>query len=338
MFFRSFCFLFLLACDLHAEVKILEVVNGEVITNIDVEEQVGVLGAIFDTEITNNNFQFFFDGASEYLVNEALFNKRAKQLNLEVPQKELKERFEKVMNIPKLSDYIIRNNIDNQLIKRYIKNSIIRDMVINVDVVPYVTVNQQNVEDFKKKYNKEEMLLFELARVDGEKEDYLGLFIEGDLNPDLRKSLKDIGNVYNSIKLLDKLIVYRYKLESTFNFIKAKSDNSDKLNQFLSKNILKCDIDMTDSYGVAFFRQEDFKTDNSRSNNFLYKRLLSMSVNDISPVLKNDGIYTTLLLCGINNEMTDGVIKQKIFINKLTSQTTHYIKELKKNSSIISKK
>ena len=324
---------------LHAEVKIITTVNGEVISNIDIMTESKILASLSNTKLTEENHAEFLKKANEYLINEIIFRNKAKELNIIVTEEEVQEAISNFINSPKLSQYIKDNNINNNFLTKQIRSKITQEKVIAKEVAAYVTVTQQEIEDFKE-HNTKFVTMFEIARVKENNENYLGLFSQTELNPNLVRSIESINvgsiSADHQIKLLDRIEVKKSSLNDRFDFIKIKSENVGNINQFLSKKDLSCNNYQKHLDGLTNVKINNFKPYNTKSENSMYKQLLKMNThNNISRVVKDNKEHFTLILCKIiSNHNEDTEILEEIFKHKLAIQAEVYIKNLKQNSII----
>lgn len=321
---------------LYAHINVAGVVNGQIFLNTDVEKKATLMAISLNQSLTEKNKQHFVNLAIEALVNEKLFKQRAQELNLEIPPEKIQTR---INNIANQGDHQIpHDSLVNQ-----ITSQVTLEQLVRAEVLPYITVSENEVEDYKESRQKEKISLFELARVNEQGiENYLGLLQATELSTEVANLLKDMkigdSNTNINLKLLDRLNVDATLLDSKFDIVKVFSQEQNKLEQFFAHKDINCNnYNKIDAKDIKFTQLNDF----ADTTNKAYKQSLKMAMSQDSKLLfttsDTEGYYG-LLLCDVKNTLnTLETIQNIIFQNKLETQTTAYIKELRRNSSIIIK-
>ncbi len=317
-----------------ADVRIVATVNGEVISSIDVMNHIKFFSVISNTELNDENREALFQQSLDKLIEGMLFVDKAKKIGVVVDPEEVESRLQDALRESNVMKRLHDSGFDADSLKEHTMLSMIQEKVILRDVVPYITVNQQEIDDFKEQSRNKLITFFELAKVNDGEEVYLGLFSGADINSTLQSQLNmtKVGSTTPklSIKLLDKFKVRAVKALDRFDFMQLKSNTAENLKSIQVQKNVACDTSSLDVDGVTLLKVTDFHSDNTFDNNAIYKALLGMNVNDESSVLRIGDEYSIILLCGVSEHtQTDSDIQHTIFMRKLGVQRDNYLKNLK---------
>ncbi|MBQ4875226.1 MAG: hypothetical protein HRK26_03840 [Rickettsiaceae bacterium H1] len=340
MFKKLLLITLLLPLVLNAEVKIIATVENEVISNIDVKKESQMLAKLANVKINEENHKVFFREATEYLINRILFEKKAKELSISVSEQEVEKKIKQLTQSPNFTTQM--KDIDHTVLTQQIRSIITQEKVIAEEVIPYITVNNREVKDFKEQ-NEKPVTFVELAKRENDKEqNYLGLFQLEELNKELRKSLEKmhIGKLdrNHNIKLLDKLKVKKSILNKKFDLVKITSIDIESINDLLTQKQISCDNYPKKPNKLTNTKINNFKSNNTEIENEMYKQLLKMEGGNISIskiIKEGDEKYSILILCNtVTNTNENMEIQERIFRHKLAVETQAYIKRLRQNSII----
>ena len=336
MFVRIlFAVLLILPIYMYADVKILKVVNGEAISNLDVKKRVKLTEKLSGKVFTQAEYNKMFNESLEALINEIIFAKKAQEMNIEVLPIDTHKKLEILaqQNSIDLDQYLQKYNINYDDIIQKITTQIIFERIIELEIVPHITVSDDEINAFSNKM----ITIFELANTNN----YLGLFSATDLSSKVLNTTRkmNIGDTDDRLKitLLDRFNVRESDSKAKFDIIEISSDDKNNLKR-LSAQSINCQ-----NYTDTIKEIEKFKVaaraiisgKGSIAENKLYKKLLKNNTlrKDNISIISDDSL---ILICDIiKNEYTESEIQNKIFQNKLIIQTETYIKNLRRNSSIV---
>ncbi len=327
MFLRFlFITLLLFSFNLKAEVRILKIVNGEAISNVDVKNRVSLMEKLSRSTFTPEEQKKAFSDALDNLVHEIILVKKAQEMNLDISEELARQKLETIaqQNSTNLKQYLQQHNIDyNDILQKTI-SQIALEKIITSEVVPYITVSDDEVDHFR-------YTIFELEKND----QYLGLFSNTDLSNEtlnaVRKMKIGMKNDPLNIRLLDRYNVPGMRMHFTFNIIEISDNDTDTL---IKKNI-NCQNYSTLVEEHHAVLKKNFTKGTTPTERKIYKELLQ---NNIKPGehLKIGDNNTLVLICDvIKPENAEQIIKEKIFQNKLSKHTADYLKKLKRDNSII---
>lgn len=134
-----------------AEIAIIADVNGEPISNLDIEKRMHLISSLFGEQDKKElKFQTL-----KQLIDEIIILNEAQRLNIKLSSEELNNatisfftRNFKIQN-DKINQYIKKYNIDLILLKRQIKCQLLWNKIIETKIIPFINISNKEVSDMQ---------------------------------------------------------------------------------------------------------------------------------------------------------------------------------------------
>ncbi len=142
-------------------VEIVADVNGEPISNLDVEKRINLISSLFGTK----------DGREmklqilKQLIDEIIIINEARRLNIELSSEELNnatilfliQNFK--IKTDKVDQYVKKYNIDLSLLKKQIEGQLLWGKIIETRIIPFINVGGKEVSDAREQIEKPDYLI-----------------------------------------------------------------------------------------------------------------------------------------------------------------------------------
>ncbi|MDF0607920.1 SurA N-terminal domain-containing protein [Wolbachia endosymbiont of Onchocerca gibsoni] len=146
---------------LAVEIEIVADVNGEPVSNLDVEKRINLISSLFGTK----------DGRElrlqilKQLIDEIIIINEARRLNIELSSEELNnatilfliQNFK--IKTDKVDQYVKKYNIDLNLLKKQIEGQLLWGKIIETRIVPFINVGDKEVSDAREQIEKPDYLI-----------------------------------------------------------------------------------------------------------------------------------------------------------------------------------
>ncbi|QKX00827.1 peptidylprolyl isomerase [Wolbachia endosymbiont of Dipetalonema caudispina] len=144
-----------------AEIAIIADVNGEPISNLDIEKRMHLISSLFGEQDKKElKFQTL-----KQLIDEIIILNEAQRLNIKLSSEELNNatisfftRNFKIQN-DKINQYIKKYNIDLILLKRQIKCQLLWNKIIETKIIPFINISNKEVSDMQEQIKKPDYLI-----------------------------------------------------------------------------------------------------------------------------------------------------------------------------------
>lgn len=140
-------FVILYSSNVFADIKIVAVVNDELISNLDLEKRVAI-----------NKFFYKVEGnavkeiALNALIDESIWRQEAKKLKITVTEKDFLEAVKQFLVIKNLGNvdlksYIEAQGLDYKLFVQHMKSKLLWNKILMLKVAPYIIISDKEVQD-----------------------------------------------------------------------------------------------------------------------------------------------------------------------------------------------
>lgn len=176
------------------EIKIVADVDGEPISNLDIEKRINLINSLFgaqDVDQSEVKSQIL-----RQLIDEIMIVSEAQRLNIKLSNEELNnaillfltQSFK--LKADEIDQYIKKHNIDLGLLKKQIKCQLLWSKIIEARVVPFINISAKELDDVKGQAEKPDHLItFQEFVISGQKDkDVYGVA------EDLAKKLRNNNN------------------------------------------------------------------------------------------------------------------------------------------------
>ena len=178
---------------LAVEIEIIADVNGEPISNLDIEKRVNLINSLFHTQ----NGKELRLQILRQLIDEIIIINEAQRLNIKLSDEELKDAVVSFLTQSfKIKDdeiyqYIKEHNIDLDILKKQIKCQLLWGKIIETRIVPFINISDKEVNDTKGQIEKPGYLITFREFIVPSQEDENVYSIAEDLAKKLRNSNND---------------------------------------------------------------------------------------------------------------------------------------------------
>ncbi|RDD34348.1 Chaperone SurA [Wolbachia endosymbiont of Cylisticus convexus] len=186
---------------LATEIEIVADVNGEAISNLDIEKRINFINSLFGTQSVNQKEAK--PQILRQLIDEIIIVNEAQRLNIKLSNEELDnaimlfltQSFKLKAN--EVDQYIEKHNIDLSILRKQMKCELLRSKIIEVRIVPFINISDKEVDDVKRQTEKPDYLITfqEFIIPDQKGKDVYGIA------EDLVKKLRNSNNPESSIKI-----------------------------------------------------------------------------------------------------------------------------------------
>ncbi len=186
---------------LATEIEIVADVNGEPISNLDIEKRINLINSLFGTQSVNQKEAK--PQILRELIDEIIIINEARRLNIKLSNEELDnaimlfltQNFKLKAN--EVDQYVKKHNIDLNILKKQMKRQLLWDKIIEVGIMPFIKISDKEVDDVKRQTEKPDYLITfqEFIIPDQKGKDVYGIA------KDLVKKLRNSNNPESSIKI-----------------------------------------------------------------------------------------------------------------------------------------
>lgn len=148
---------------LATEIEIVADVNGEPISNLDIEKRINFINSLFGTQSVNQKEAK--PQVLRELIDEIIIINEAQRLNIKLSNEELDnaimlfltQSFKLKAN--EVDQYIEKHNIDLGILRKQIKCQLLWGKIIEVRIVPFINISDKEVDDVKRQTEKPDYLI-----------------------------------------------------------------------------------------------------------------------------------------------------------------------------------
>ncbi|WP_353285127.1 SurA N-terminal domain-containing protein [Wolbachia endosymbiont (group A) of Beris morrisii] len=148
---------------LATEIEIIADVNGEPISNLDIEKRINFINSLFGTQSVNQKEAK--PQILRELIDEIIIINEAQRLNIKLSNEELDnavmlfltQSFKLKAN--EVDQYIEKHNIDLSILRKQIKCQLLWSKIIEVRIVPFINISDKEVDDVKRQTEKPDYLI-----------------------------------------------------------------------------------------------------------------------------------------------------------------------------------
>ncbi|MCM1001107.1 MAG: SurA N-terminal domain-containing protein [Wolbachia endosymbiont of Melophagus ovinus] len=146
---------------LAVEIEIIADVNGEPISNLDIEKRVNLINSLFHTQ----NGKELRLQILRQLIDEIIIINEAQRLNIKLSDEELNDAVVSFLTQNfKIKDdgidqYIKEHDIDLDILKKQIKCQLLWGKIIEMRIVPFINISNKEVNDAKGQIEKPDYLI-----------------------------------------------------------------------------------------------------------------------------------------------------------------------------------
>ncbi|WP_038249549.1 SurA N-terminal domain-containing protein, partial [Wolbachia endosymbiont of Glossina morsitans morsitans] len=148
---------------LATEIEIVADVNGEPISNLDIEKRINIINSLFGTQSVNQKEAK--PQILRELIDEIIITNEAQRLDIKLSNEELDnavmlfltQSFKLKAN--EVDQYIEKHNIDLGILRKQIKCQLLWSKIIEVRIVPFINISDKEVDDVKRQTEKPDYLI-----------------------------------------------------------------------------------------------------------------------------------------------------------------------------------
>lgn len=354
---------------LATEIEIIADVNGEPISNLDIERRINFINSLLGNQSVNR--EEVKPQILRQLIDEIIIVSEAQRLNIKLSDEELNNAVTLFLtqSLKLKSDevdlYIKKHNIDLNTLKKQIKCQLLWNKIIEVGVVPLINISDQEVNDARKQKEKPDYLITfqEFVIPDQKMAEDLVKKLRTSNNPEpsikmrkatvnlsqLKGTLKDVlerleisdvagpislSEGYSVIKVIDKVQLDHTLLES---ILKVKQvvvkDSENLLSNFKEQKVSCLNFDkLADDFKLP--SAKEFKVKMRDLNPDLQILFSKTSVNEIVEFRENS-TAKLMMLCDIKSNAVDiEAIKQEMYQQKIMIQSNLLLDNMRKNAAV----
>ncbi|MDR3131673.1 MAG: SurA N-terminal domain-containing protein [Rickettsiales bacterium] len=178
---------------LAVEIEIIADVNGEPISNLDIEKRVNLINSLFHTQ----NGKELRLQILRQLIDEIIIINEAQRLNIRLSDEELNDAIVSFLTQSfkikddEIDQYIKEHDIDLDILKKQIKCQLLWGKIIETRIVPFINISDKEVNDAKGQIEKPDYLITFQEFIVPSQEDENVYSIAEDLAKKLRNSNND---------------------------------------------------------------------------------------------------------------------------------------------------
>ncbi|MCM1002319.1 SurA N-terminal domain-containing protein [Wolbachia pipientis] len=146
---------------LAVEIEIIADVNGEPISNLDIEKRVNLINSLFHTQSGKElRLQIL-----RQLIDEIIIINEAQRLNIKLSDEELNDAIASFLTQnfkikdDEIAQYIKEHDIDLDILKKQIKCQLLWGKIIEMRIVPFINISNKEVNDAKGQIEKPDYLI-----------------------------------------------------------------------------------------------------------------------------------------------------------------------------------
>ncbi|MCA4774328.1 SurA N-terminal domain-containing protein [Wolbachia endosymbiont of Mansonella perstans] len=146
---------------LAVEIEIIADVNGEPISNLDVEKRVNLINSLFHTQ----NGKELRLQILRQLIDEIIIINETQRLNIKLSDEELNDAVVSFLTQSfkikddEIDQYIKEHNIDLSILKKQIKCQLLYGKIVEMRIVPFINISDKEVNDAKGQIEKPDYLI-----------------------------------------------------------------------------------------------------------------------------------------------------------------------------------
>ncbi|MFP3027097.1 MAG: SurA N-terminal domain-containing protein [Wolbachia sp.] len=354
---------------LATEIEIVADVNGEPISNLDIERRINLINSLLGTQKINQ--KEVKSQILKQLIDEIIIVSEAQKMNIELSNEELNNAVTLFLTqslkleADEVDQYVKKHNIDLNTLKKQVKCQLLWNKIIEVGIVPLVNISDKEVDDVRKQKEKPDYLITfqEFVIPDQKMAEDLIKQLRSSNNPEssikmrkatvnlsqLKGKLKDVlegleisdvaGPVslsegYSVIKVIDKVQLNHTMLKSTLKLKQVVVEGSESLlSNFKEQKVSCLNFDkLADDFKLPSVKEFEIKMRNLNPD--LQILFSKTNMNEIVE-LRENSTAKLMMLCDIkNNAMDIEAIKQEMYQQKIMIQSNLLLDNMRKNAAV----
>ncbi|WP_264377468.1 MULTISPECIES: SurA N-terminal domain-containing protein [unclassified Wolbachia] len=354
---------------LATEIEIVADVNGEPISNLDIERRINFINSLLGTQKINQ--KEVKSQILRQLIDEIIIVSEAQKMNIELSNEELNNAVTLFLTqslkleADEVDQYVKKHNIDLNTLKKQVKCQLLWNKIIEVGIVPLVNISDKEVDDVRKQKEKPDYLITfqEFVIPDQKMAEDLIKQLRSSNNPEssikmskatvnlsqLKGKLKDVlegleisdvaGPVslsegYSVIKVIDKVQLNHTMLKSTLKLKQVVVEGSESLLSSFKEQKVSClNFDkLADDFKLPSVKEFEIKMRNLNPD--LQILFSKTNMNEIVE-LRENSTAKLMMLCDIkNNAMDIEAIKQEMYQQKIMIQSNLLLDNMRKNAAV----
>ncbi|MFP3022944.1 MAG: SurA N-terminal domain-containing protein [Wolbachia sp.] len=354
---------------LATEIEIVADVNGEPISNLDIERRINFINSLLGTQKINQ--KEVKSQILRQLIDEIIIVSEAQKMNIELSNEELNNAVTLFLTqslklkADEVDQYVKKHNIDLNTLKKQVKCQLLWNKIIEVGVVPLINISDQEVDDARKQKEKSDYLITfqEFIIPDQKIAEDLVKKLRTSNNPEssikmrkatvnlsqLKGTLKDVlerleisdvaGPVslsegYSVIKVIDKVQLNHTLLKSTLKLKQVVVEGSESLlSNFKEQKVSCLNFEkLADDFKLPSVKEFEIKMRNLNPD--LQILFSKTNMNEIVE-LRENSTAKLMMLCDIkNNAMDIEAIKQEMYQQKIMIQSNLLLDNMRKNAAV----
>ncbi|WP_265030872.1 SurA N-terminal domain-containing protein [Wolbachia endosymbiont (group B) of Athalia cordata] len=354
---------------LATEIEIVADVNGEPISNLDIERRINFINSLLGTQKINQ--KEVKSQILRQLIDEIIIVSEAQKMNIELSNEELNNAVTLFLTqslkleADEVDQYVKKHNIDLNTLKKQVKCQLLWNKIIEVGIVPLVNISDKEVDDVRKQKEKPDYLITfqEFVIPDQKMAEDLIKQLRSSNNPEssikmskatvnlsqLKGKLRDVlegleisdvaGPVslsegYSVIKVIDKVQLNHTMLKSTLKLKQVVVEGSESLlSNFKEQKVSCLNFDkLADDFKLPSVKEFEIKMRNLNPD--LQILFSKTNMNEIVE-LRENSTAKLMMLCDIkNNAMDIEAIKQEMYQQKIMIQSNLLLDNMRKNAAV----
>uniref|UniRef100_A0AAU7YPW2 SurA N-terminal domain-containing protein n=1 Tax=Wolbachia endosymbiont of Oeneis ivallda TaxID=3171168 RepID=A0AAU7YPW2_9RICK len=354
---------------LATEIEIVADINGEPISNLDIERRINFINSLLGTQKINQ--KEVKSQILRQLIDEIIIVSEAQKMNIELSNEELNNAVTLFLTqslklkADEVDQYVKKHNIDLNTLKKQVKCQLLWNKIIEVEVVPLINISDQEVDDARKQKEKSDYLITfqEFIIPDQKIAEDLVKKLRTSNNPEssikmrkatvnlsqLKGTLKDVlerleisdvaGPVslsegYSVIKVIDKVKLDHTLLESILKVKQVVAEGSENLlSNFKEQKVSCLNFDkLADDFKLPSVKE--FKVKMRDLNPDLQILFSKTSMNKMVELRENSATKL-MMLCDIKSNPVDiEAIKQEMYQQKIMIQSNLLLDNMRKNAAV----
>ncbi|AGJ98886.1 hypothetical protein wNo_04630 [Wolbachia endosymbiont of Drosophila simulans wNo] len=354
---------------LATEIEIVADVNGEPISNLDIERRINFINSLPGNQSVNR--EKVKPQILRQLIDEIIIVSEAQKMNIELSNEELNNSITLFLTqslkleADEVDQYVKKHNIDLNTLKKQVKCQLLWNKIIEVGIVPLINISDKEVDDIRKQKEKPDYLIKfqEFVIPDQKMAEDLVKKLRTSNNPEssikmrkatvnlsqLKGTLKDVlerleindvagpislSEGYSIIKVIDKVQLDHTLLES---ILKVKQvvvkDSENLLSNFKEQKVSCLNFDkLADDFKLP--SAKEFKIKMRDLNPDLQILFSKTSTNEIVE-LRENSTAKLMMLCDIkSNPVNIEAIKQEMYQQKIIIQSNLLLDNMRKNAAV----
>lgn len=350
------------------DIEIIADVNGEPISNLDIEKRIKLITSLFGNQ--NINPREVKSQILKQLVDEIIITNESQRLNIKLSDEEINnsivsffiQNFE--LKAEEVSQYIKKHDIDLKGLTNQVRYQLLWNKIIEARIVPFINgVSDEEVNNSRKQIEKSDYIIrFEKIIVDPKytKDIVTELHdeshepvramvidhatvslnqIKGKLKDILREAKIDEITDYNEgpysfIRVTDRIKLDHGILNSTLSLKQIVVKDSESVLENLKKQKVNCSNFNKLANDLKLPKIKELKIKMRDLNPELQILLNKTNINEIVEI-KESNATRLIMLCNITSDHIDiEAIKQGIYQQKIMKQSSMLFDEIRKNAIV----